>query len=193
MTPPPYAREGLLLLLAAISWFPTQGNREIRSATGFTFGAIAEVACLFIGIFICMQTPVEFLREEGPKLGLKTAPAFYWATGSLSSFLDNAPTYVVFFETARSLTASLISSGALTAAQTVPLGDGSIATVFLLAISMGSVFMGANTYIGNGPNFMVKTIAEEQGVKMPSFFGYMLYSIGILIPLFFVAMMIFLK
>ncbi len=187
--PPPYLREGLLLLLAALSWFATPRNKEIREGNSFTFGAIIEVACLFIGIFICMSTPVEFLKSEGPKLGIKTASAFYWASGSLSSFLDNAPTYVVFFETAKALTVSLGAQ----AVDVVRVKDGAILTQFLLAVSMGSVFMGANTYIGNGPNFMVKTIAEQSGVKMPSFFGYMAYSIAILIPLFFAAMLIFFR
>ena len=186
--PPPYLREGMLLFLSALSWFTTPLNREIRAGNSFNFGAILEVACLFIGIFICMSAPVEYLRSEGPKLGLKTSQAFFWASGSLSSVLDNAPTYVVFFETAKALTASLGQQ----AVDVVKVKDGLILTQLLLALSMGSVFMGANTYIGNGPNFMVKTIAEQSGVKMPSFFGYMVYSIVILIPLFFTAMLIFL-
>jgi Na+/H+ antiporter NhaD/arsenite permease-like protein len=192
-TPPAHSREVLLLLFAALSWFTTPKNREIRSANGFTFGAIQEVACLFIGIFICMQPPIEYLQEQGPRIGLNTPAAFYWASGGLSSFLDNAPTYVVFFEAAKSVTAGLLQAGVLTIDKTIPVAGGVISVAFLLAVSMGSVFMGANTYIGNGPNFMVKTIAEQSGVKMPSFFGYMVYSICILIPLFFAAMMIFLR
>ncbi len=147
----------------------------------FNFSAIIEVACLFLGIFICMQTPVQYLQAQGAKLGLTTAPAFFWASGGLSSFLDNAPTYVVFFETARAV-------GGVGQAALPRLPQ----EIFLEAISLGSVFMGANTYIGNGPNFMVKTIAEKSGVKMPSFFGYMLYSVLILIPLFLAVTFIFL-
>jgi Na+/H+ antiporter NhaD/arsenite permease-like protein len=193
--PFPHAREAILLLLAGLSWLTTPGNRELRQRNGFTFGPILEVACLFLGIFITMQTPVEYLRSEGQKLGLDGAPAFFWATGSLSSFLDNAPTYVVFFETAKALTAGLLAEGALAPAAVVALhGDsaGSIGMAFLTAISLGAVFMGANTYIGNGPNFMVKTIAETAGVRMPSFFGYMAYSIAILIPAFVAVTLVFL-
>lgn len=190
--PPKYLREVLLLVLTGISWFGTPGNRAIREGNSFTFGAILEVACLFIGIFICMQPPVEYLQTEGPRLGIKTAPAFFWASGSLSSFLDNAPTYVVFFETAKALTHSMVAGGAQ-GLSLVAVKEGEILFSFLLAVSMGSVFMGANTYIGNGPNFMVKTIAEQSGVKMPSFFGYMAYSLAILIPLFFAVMLIFLS
>jgi len=138
------------------------------------------VACLFLGIFICMQTPVQYLQSQGQRLGLSTPRGFFWAAGGLSSFLDNAPTYVVFFESARALAAV---GGNLPPLPGEP---------FLVAVSLGSVFMGANTYIGNGPNFMVKTIAEKSGVKMPSFFGYTLYSIAILIPLFLAVTFIFL-
>ena len=187
--PPQFAREALLLLLAAASWLTTPRNREIRRENGFNFVAITEVAFLFVGIFICMQAPVEYLRSEGGRLGLSRAPAFFWATGSLSSFLDNAPTYVVFFDAAKALSNTLQASDP---AVFIAVQDGVIRQDFLLAVSLGAVFMGANTYIGNGPNFMVKTIAEQSGVKMPSFFGYMVYSVGILIPLFVAIMLIFL-
>jgi Na+/H+ antiporter NhaD/arsenite permease-like protein len=178
--PPPFLREALLLVLAALSWFSVPGNREIRGLNRFTFAAIVEVACLFLGIFITMQPPVEFLKARGGDLGLRSPAAFFWATGGLSSFLDNAPTYVVFFETARAVEPS-------------PIDPRLPADMLLLAVSIGAVFMGANTYIGNGPNFMVKTIAEHAGVKMPSFFRYMAYSGGILLPLFAAAMFIFLS
>jgi Na+/H+ antiporter NhaD/arsenite permease-like protein len=140
---------------------------------------------------------VEFLRVKGPELPLAEAWHFFWATGLLSSFLDNAPTYVVFFETARSLAASLDEaavSSMLKAGDLVALGEPPhIAAKLLIAVSLGSVFMGANTYIGNGPNFMVKSIAESRKVKMPSFFGYMLWSAGILIPLFVAVTFLFLR
>ena len=105
--------------------------------------------------------------------------------GGLSAFLDNAPTYVVFFETAKVIPPS-------EGMQMIHLGSGEIASSLLVAISLGAVFMGSLTYIGNGPNFMVKSIAEQSGVKMPSFFGYMKYSFGVLIPIFVVVMFLFL-
>jgi Na+/H+ antiporter NhaD/arsenite permease-like protein len=195
--PPPFTREVLLLVLTALSWFTTRNNRAIREENRFNFTAIFEVACLFIGIFICMQAPVEYLQEEGATLGLKTAPAFFWATGSLSSFLDNAPTYVVFFKAAKALTDGLIASGAVSAVDpsvVLPLLEGGyILQSLLVGVSLGAVFMGANTYIGNGPNFMVKAIAEQAKVTMPSFFGYMLYSIGIVILPFTAVTFIFLR
>ncbi len=178
-------REIVQLILAGISLLVTA--REIRQANNFNFTAIGEVACLFIGIFITMQVPIEILNAEGAKLGLSSETHFFWATGLLSSFLDNAPTYVVFFQTA----GTLDWSDPAQLMHGVQTSTGSIPIPLLIAVSLGSVFMGANTYIGNGPNFMVKSIAENAGVKMPSFFGYMLYSIGILIPLFVLVTWVF--
>ncbi len=180
--PPAFLREGLLLVLAALSWFTTPRNREIRAANQFNFSAIAEVACLFAGIFICMQAPVEFLRLEGAKLGITTPAGFFWVTGSLSSFLDNAPTYVVFFEAARA-----VAAGAGETGPAIPPDS------LLIAVSLGAVLMGASTYIGNGPNFMVKAIAEKSGVPMPSFLGYMAYSAAILMPTFLALTWIFFR
>jgi len=171
-----YLREIVLLGLVALSL--VLGSQQIRRLNSFNYGAILEVAVLFFGIFITMQAPLQILGVKGPSLPVKTPTHFFWATGSLSSFLDNAPTYVVFFETAKTLG----GPGA-----TLP------SEILLVAISLGAVFMGANTYIGNGPNFMVKTIAEQSGIRMPSFFGYMLYSVLILIPLFAVTNLIFLR
>jgi Na+/H+ antiporter NhaD/arsenite permease-like protein len=125
-----------------------------------------------------MQPPLQILGMKGAELGVTTPTQFFWSSGCLSSFLDNAPTYVVFFETAKSLGGKPAVAG--------------VAESLLWAISLGSVFMGANTYIGNGPNFMVKSIAEQSGVAMPSFFGYMLYSVGILVPLFVLVTFLFL-
>ncbi len=179
-------REVMMLLLAGLSMWLTP--RDVRKANDFNFTAIGEVACLFIGIFITMQIPIEILRGTGPLLkahGLSAPWFFFWASGVLSSFLDNAPTYVVYFETARSL--QWANPSELLSLAT----GGVIAVPLLTAVSLGSVFMGANSYIGNGPNFMVKSIAEQSGVKMPSFFGYMLYSIGILIPLFLLITVLF--
>jgi len=174
----PFLRELLMLALVALSLKFT--DKQVRQANQFTYHAIVEVAALFIGIFICMQAPIEILRAGGESLApyLSSPARFFWASGALSSFLDNAPTYVVFFETAASMT----PDGAPGALRLV---DGTtIMPAMLTAISLGAVFMGANTYIGNGPNFMVKSIAEQSGVKMPSFLGYMAYSVGILLPLF---------
>lgn len=181
----PYFRELLMLLItaAAVRSTPPWIPRENR----FSYHAILEVAALFVGIFICMQTPIEILRSSGAALRpyLASPDHFFWATGLLSSLLDNAPTYVVFLQTAAAMTPS-------DAAHVVTLADGARVTVeALTAISLGAVFMGANTYIGNGPNFMVRSIAEQSGVKMPSFFGYMAYSGLILIPAFVLVSILF--
>lgn len=184
-TPPHYLREALQLTLVGLSL--TTSPKNLRKELGFTYGAIVEVACLFAGIFLCMQVPIEILNARGASLGVDTPVKFFWATGILSSFLDNAPTYLVFFETANAMTHAP--------------GPGILKLVsghyiredLLVAISIGAVFMGANTYIGNGPNFMVKSIAEGAGVKMPSFFGYMAYSVCILIPLFALVTFVFLR
>lgn len=182
--PPVFLREGVLLGLVGVSLATTPHG--LRHANRFNYTAIIEVACLFIGIFLTMQVPIEILNARGASLGLSRPWHFFWATGGLSSFLDNAPTYVVFFETANALTHAA-GPGIFR------LLDGNfIRTDLLTAISLGAVFMGANTYIGNGPNFMVKSIAEQAGVRMPSFFGYMAYSGAILLPLFVVVTLLFL-
>jgi Na+/H+ antiporter NhaD/arsenite permease-like protein len=175
-----YLREIAQLGLVALSliW----GSRAVRRANHFNYHAILEVAALFFGIFICMQAPLQILHVKGPDLGLTSPMHFFWATGSLSSMLDNAPTYVVFFETAKALTAKTGIAPAI----------AGVAESLLVGISLGAVFMGAMTYIGNGPNFMVKAIAEKSGVRMPSFFGFMVYSGAILVPLFVIATLIFL-
>jgi Na+/H+ antiporter NhaD/arsenite permease-like protein len=160
----------------------------VRAANGFRFNAIAEVACLFVGIFVCMQVPMEILKERGGELGLSRPWEFFWATGLLSSFLDNAPTYAVFFETAGVF--GVEHGPVLHGVQAV---DGTIPLALLRAVSLGAVLMGANTYIGNGPNFMVKSIAEEAGVKMPSFFAYLAYTTLVLVPLFVVLTLVFLR
>jgi Na+/H+ antiporter NhaD/arsenite permease-like protein len=176
-----YLREIVQLALVGLSL--VLSTAHARRANRFNYGAIIEVAALFFGIFICMQPALQILAVEGPNLGLTQPWHYFWASGSLSSVLDNAPTYVVFFETARSLTESRLLTPAVAGVQ----------VQLLIAVSLGSVFMGANTYIGNGPNFMVKSIAEKSGVAMPSFFGYMLYSIAILLPLFALTNWLFLR
>lgn len=172
--------EIVLILLAAFLSFKTTSS-EIRTRNHFTWGAIQEVAVLFIGIFITMQPALMLLKAVGPNLGLTKPFQMFWATGALSSFLDNTPTYLVFLTTAGTLG---FTSGISTTLGTLP-------EKMLSAISCGAVFMGANTYIGNAPNFMVKSISDENGVNMPSFFGYMLWSVSILIPVFIIDMLVF--
>lgn len=183
----PFMRELMMIVFVVLSLKLT--DKRVREANKFDYHAILEVAALFVGIFICMQAPIEILHESGEALRkVLTGPmAFFWSTGTLSAFLDNAPTYVVFFETAKTMT----PEGASNVVELVGNGGG-IEFPILVAISLGSVFMGAMSYIGNGPNFMVKSIAEQSGVKMPSFFGYMIYSVAILVPLFLVITLIFL-
>ena len=172
--------EIVMILAAAFLSFKTT-RKDVRTKNNFTWGAIEEVAVLFIGIFITMIPALLFLKAHGADLGLTEPWQMFWATGALSSFLDNTPTYLVFLTTA----------GALGAAEGIVTTVGTIAVPMLLAISCGAVFMGANTYIGNAPNFMVKSIADENGVKMPSFFGYMAWSLSCLIPVFLIDTLVF--
>jgi Na+/H+ antiporter NhaD/arsenite permease-like protein len=180
-------RDALLLAIAYVSW--TLTPKASREANGFTWFPILEVAKLFAGIFITIIPAIAMLRagENGALAevirsvtkdgGEPIDYMYFWATGILSSFLDNAPTYLVFFNTAGGSpnVDKLMTDWSTT----------------LLAISTGAVFMGAMTYIGNAPNFMVRSIAEERGVPMPSFFGYMLWSVVFLVPLFLVITVIF--
>jgi Na+/H+ antiporter NhaD/arsenite permease-like protein len=181
---PPHLREGVQLAMAGLSLVTTR--QVLRRENQFNYVAIGEVACLFLGIFVTMQVPIEILQLKGPELGLRHPWQFFWATGVLSSFLDNAPTYVVYFATAGTL-----APPGMALLHGVQTATGSIPVDLLVAISCGAVFMGANTYIGNGPNFMVKAIAEQSGVKMPSFFHYMAYSGVILLPLFVLVTLLF--
>ncbi len=158
-------------------------KKEVRAQNGFTFAPISEVAILFAGIFIAMVPLLMLLRLNGAELGITRPWQFFWFSGGLSSFLDNAPTYLTFFSLAESVTRSESLAGMLSVA--------GVREDLLRAISCGAVFMGANTYIGNGPNFMVKVIAEEQGFPVPHFFGYMLYSGLILIPVFVILTVVF--
>ena len=172
--------EIIMILASAYLSFKTT-KKEIRDSNHFTWDAIEEVAILFIGIFITMIPALLILKARGADLGLTQPWQFFWITGALSSFLDNTPTYLVFFTTAASLG---FTSGVQTLTSFIP-------KAILMAISCGAVFMGANTYIGNAPNFMVRSIAEENGIKMPSFFGYMFWSLSCLIPVFLIDMLIF--
>jgi len=177
---PTGAQEGAMLALALVSIATT--SKEVRTRNQFSYAPIVEVACLFLGIFLAMVPALKILNCRGAELGVASARSFYWASGTLSSFLDNAPTYLTFASVAAGLE-HLAAEGRYLAEY---LQMGPHAVKVLAAISCGSVMMGANTYIGNGPNFMVKAIAESAGVKMPSFFGYMGWSIAVLIPIFVV-------
>jgi len=172
--------EIVIILLAAVLSFKTT-PATVRQANHFTWGAIEEVAVLFIGIFITMQPALMILKEFGGQLGLETPFQMFWVTGALSSFLDNTPTYLVFLTTACSMGF----------AQGVTTSLGVIPVEMLTAISCGAVFMGANSYIGNAPNFMVKAISDENGVNMPSFFGYLLWSLAFLVPVFLLDSLLF--
>jgi Na+/H+ antiporter NhaD/arsenite permease-like protein len=149
--------------------------REIRAANTFTWGPIAEVAILFLGIFITMVPALVLLGHHGKKLGITEPWEFFWLTGFLSGFLDNAPTYLTF---------ATIATGSEDFQLLVENNVAGLAGPDVLrAISCGAVFMGALTYIGNGPNFMVKAIAVEKGYATPSFFGYLAYSCVVLLPI----------
>ena len=176
----------IILGLAVLGYFAGSGDRRTRNA--FTFGPIIEVAVLFAAIFATMAPVLEMLNAwaQRPDFGLTKPAHFFWASGALSSVLDNAPTYLAFVASAAGLQ-GVAPHGAYIG--TMALNPE--AAKLLAAISTGAVFMGANTYIGNAPNFMVKAIAEANGVKMPSFFGYLGYSMGILVPLYVAISLIF--
>jgi len=181
------ARDAIMIVVTLMSLaFTPRANRE---ENGFSWGPIKEVAKLFAGIFVAIIPVLAMLKAgaEGPfapLVALVSNPdgspnnaAYFWLTGGLSSFLDNAPTYLVFFELAGGDPQHLMTTGALT----------------LAAISAGAVFMGANSYIGNAPNFMVYAIAREKGVAMPSFFGYLVWSGLILVPTFLITTLLFFR
>jgi Na+/H+ antiporter NhaD/arsenite permease-like protein len=147
------------------------------------------VAAVFVGVFITMVPAMSFLAERGSALGVTKPWQFFWASGALSSVLDNAPTYLTF----ASLATGVASAGgaALSPDNLGALAAHPVGAELLTAISCGAVFMGAVTYMGNGPNFMVKAIAEQHRVRMPSFFGYTLWSFAILIPIFGIVSVVF--
>lgn len=170
-------QEAGLFAIAGISLLVMPVKHDVRLHNGFSWKPMLEVVFLFAAIFATMIPALHILQKVGPSLGVEKPWQFFWVTGLLSSFLDNAPTYLTMLTVAKSLNfpndlGFVFRDGLHTSA------------AILAAISCGAVFMGANTYIGNGPNFMVRAIAAERGVKMPGFFGYMLYSICILLPVF---------
>jgi Na+/H+ antiporter NhaD/arsenite permease-like protein len=226
ITSPPFLREAIMIAAAAGSYFTTR--HEIHRKNDFNFVPIREVAILFVGIFATMIPALDWLELNATSIGIQSAGGFYWATGSLSAFLDNAPTYLNFLSAAIGLFVNhdivaqvqhLIQSqgadvsaiagphaaeikatfltlqryhGDLVASGAVPLDDINIAylianhNIYIQSVSIAAVFFGACSYIGNGPNFMVKSIAEQSGVECPSFFGYIAkYTVPVLLPVFF--------
>ena len=193
------ARDVLIVVMGLLSLRFTPFTGKLRQANEFSWEPIEEVAKVFAGIFMTIIPALAILKagENGALSGLigaiKEPLHYFWITGILSSFLDNAPTYLTFYNTALGklhLTEALVPeilTGQLTGAEHLEF------IKLLTAISVGAVFMGANTYIGNAPNFMVKAIAEQSGIRMPSFFGYMLWSVVILVPLFVIVTFVFLR
>jgi Na+/H+ antiporter NhaD/arsenite permease-like protein len=199
-----FMREAVMAIAAALSYRLTRPS--IRAANRFTFEPIKEVAVLFAGIFLTMMPALDYLEHHGKELGFKTPFGYYLATGALSAVLDNAPTYLNFLTLAEAAAtppeaqaraaAAASAAGperAAAAREAVLLGwlldpesrrpEGGPAFNLVVAVSLGAVFFGAMTYIGNGPNFMVKSIAEAAGLRVPTFFGYVLkYSLPILLP-----------
>ncbi|MFB9054785.1 sodium:proton antiporter [Formosa undariae] len=174
-----HLREIILVALTAIAYFTTPNTT--REKNKFSWGPIIEVAVVFIGIFITMTPTLIYLKQHAPGMGLTEAWQFYYSTGFLSAFLDNTPTAVAFHSVASS----------------IPIADNvavvaNVAEHILKAIATSAVFFGALTYIGNGPNFMVKSIAEDHGIKMPSFFGYMFkFSLIVLLPIYILTQLLF--
>jgi Na+/H+ antiporter NhaD/arsenite permease-like protein len=188
-----FLREAVMLAAATASYFLTP--KTVHAANTFSFGPIKEVAFLFIGIFTTMMPALGYLAVHGVEFGFTRPLQYYFASGALSSVLDNAPTYVNFLQLAES-TARAANPAAFADA-----AAGSVAAVrillvqqpdFVVAVSLGAVFFGAMTYIGNGPNFMVKSIAHDAGVHCPSFFGYIFkYSLPVLLPILILVGLLF--
>ena len=228
---PPFIREIIMIAAAAGSYFTTK--KHVHQANDFNFFPIKEVGFLFLGLFATMVPALDWLELNAASLGIAHPGQFYWGTGVLSSFLDNAPTYLNFLSAEVGLLVrpelvqqvqEVIANGAMqapnfaqyshevrttvetlvhyhagmVAAGNVPVDDInvsyliSVQPLYVMAISVAAVFFGAMTYIGNAPNFMVKSIAEQAGAKMPSFFGYMLrFALPILLPIFILVWLLF--
>lgn len=173
-----FVREGFIAAMAVLSWFTTKHN--VRQWNHFNWHPILEVAYLFLGIFITMVPCLLYLEAHAASLGVRWPFQFYYASGALSSFLDNTPTAVTFHSLALGLG---VKAGAMTAG---------IPDALLKAIATGAVFFGSMTYIGNGPNFMIKAVAEHANIRMPHFFGYMLkFSLIVLLPVFVLVQLLF--
>ena len=179
-----FLREGVMLAVAAASYVFTP--KQVHAENAFTFAPIKEVAFLFIGIFATMMPALGYLELHGAEFGFHRPLQYYFASGGLSAVLDNAPTYVNFLQLALSTTAAEQPAAFLNLAPGSPEAVRALLSekpALVIAISLGSVFFGAMTYIGNGPNFMVRSIAHDAGVHCPTFFGYVLrYSLPILLP-----------
>lgn len=181
---PMWWREGAMLAAALGSWFTT--HREIHLSNHFNFDPLKEVAWLFVGIFATMVPALSYLQAHGASLGLSSDMHFYWATGALSGVLDNAPTYLAFLATAMGQNGVSIENKLDVIAFTISHPG------IVEAISLGAVFFGAMTYIGNGPNFMVKAIADHAGAKTPSFIRYVThFALPVLLPFLFVIGLLF--
>lgn len=168
---------GVLIIMAVLSLLFTK--KAVREANKFSWGPITEVAFLFLGIFVTMVPALLYLSTNAKSFGLTEPWHFYYATGALSSFLDNAPTAVSFYELAIGTFDNVVN------------GIAGIPAIIMKCISLGAVFFGAMTYIGNGPNFMVKAIAEDNNISMPSFFGYIIkFSLIVLLPVYIIVMLI---
>ena len=186
-----FIREGALLLMVLLSLVFTK--KSLREANKFTWTPIIEVAFLFLGIFITMLPAMLYLKSNAASFGLSEPWHFYYTAGALSSFLDNAPTAISFYELSKGM--MLINDGTAMFAG-IPTDVGAlvagIPSMILIAISIGAVFFGSMTYIGNGPNFMIKAIAEENKINMPSFFGYIIkFSLIVLLPVYIIVQLIF--
>lgn len=187
ITKPLFLREVIMLFATLLSYKITK--KEIYKSNNFNLGPIKEVAILFIGIFVTMIPAIAYLTEHAKSIGLTEAGSFYWGCGILTSFLDNAPAYLNF------LAMAMANHGFDINSQADVLKFVSIDKIFISAISVSSVFFGAMTYIGNGPNFMVKSIAEHKirKVKIPNFIHYMYYSLTILLPFYFLLWVLFFR
>jgi Na+/H+ antiporter NhaD/arsenite permease-like protein len=197
---PPGLREGLMVAAAAGSWFTTR--KPVHEANDFNFGPIKEVAILFAGIFATMMPALDWLQANAARLGQPTSGLFFWGSGALSSILDNAPTYLSFLSTAFGAFATPEALAAKLQCQGVTSDNAQIAVILgaplyakcLKAISIGSVFFGANTYIGNGPNFMVKAIADQQKAHTPTFLGYVFkFTVPFMLPMLVIVWLLFFR
>ncbi len=182
---PPFLREGLMIAAAIGSYYTTQ--KHIHDANHFNFHPIQEVAILFVGIFATMMPAMDWLQINAAKLGSATPGLYYWGSGALSGVLDNAPTYLGFLSAAAGKAVD-------DPAQLAMLIATPEFTRLVLAISVGSVFFGANTYIGNGPNFMVKSIADHQKIHTPGFLGYVFkFTLPFMLPMLLIVWWIFFR